>query len=141
MRRLTLSAGTASARAAATRVATVISDIAADRQFAPYREFAHRAGFQAILAIPMITHAGTCVGVVSTYFDKPHAPTVIEQRMLETYGKIAADRIVALLGPEPISLRAQNLFIRALESEPSKNQRVLGGALRSLAKLYHRHLH
>jgi GAF domain-containing protein len=120
MRRLTLSAGTGSARAAANRMTILVPDVDKDRLFAPYREFSDRIGIRAFLSTPMITHAEGCVGVISTHFDQTHEATLIEQRMLETYAKIAADRLVNLLSGEPKSIRAHQLFDRALASAASK---------------------
>jgi len=137
MRRITLLAGTASARAAASKTSVVISDVHGDARFASSLDFADRAGFQSVLSTPLVTHTGACVGVISTHFEKPYSPTSIEQGMLLTYGKIAADRIMALLSPDPIAIKAQQLFDRALQNaETTKPQRFASG-LRILAGYHH----
>jgi hypothetical protein len=141
MRRLTLAAGMPSARAAASKMTVVIPDVRDDRSFGPYSEVSELGDFRAIMATPLVAHAGACVGVVSLHFEKPHTPTAIEQSMLETYGKIAADRIVALLGPGPRSLRAQQLFERALASTTDVRTRgLLGAALETVTALYYRRM-
>lgn len=112
MRRLTMEAGTASGRAAFTKQPVFIRDVDEDELFAPFRDFAQRADFHSVLSVPMVAHGGACIGVVSTFFRRQHAPTAIEQEMLVTYGRIAADRILALIGGVPVSVRAQESYDR-----------------------------
>ena len=83
----------------------------------------------------MMAHTTACIGVVTIYFGEDREPTAIEKRMLETYGKIAADRIAALLGPEPVSIRAQALFDKVLGESERAERKAL--ALQSREQSYH----
>jgi GAF domain-containing protein len=122
MRRLTLEAGTASGRAASTKQPVFISEVEEDQLFAPFRDFAQRAKFHSVLSVPMVAHGGACVGVISTFFGRQKAPTAIEQEMLVTYGRIAADRILALIGREPVSARAQEFYDKLTARLQSKKK-------------------
>jgi GAF domain-containing protein len=123
--RITLSSGLAASRAAASRTPVTIPNVDQDQAFTPFRHLAHGAGFVAVHATPLVAHSGACIGTTATYFGEERVPSALEQRMLETYGKIAADRIAALLGPEPVSLRAQRLFDEVLKQAEASDRNAL----------------
>jgi GAF domain-containing protein len=124
-RSLAVGAGHAASRAAADKRPIAISNIDDDAQFAPFREAAHSARFIALHATPLVAHTGACVGVMAAYFSQQRTPTSLERDMLETYGKIAADRFLALLGPGPRSLRTQELFEHVLTEAEARERKAL----------------
>jgi len=73
--------------------ATIIPDVALDRAFAPFRDIAAETGFRAVQSTPLITTNGLFVGMMSTHFRRPHAPTDEEMAMLGVYAGAVADTI------------------------------------------------
>jgi GAF domain-containing protein len=112
-----------SVRAALTKRSAIIEEI--DHEIPiELRDIALEAGFSSMHSTPLISHGGHCVGVVSTHFKARHIATPIEMRMLETYSRISADRIAALLGTDPVSLHAERLFERMLQQAPAGKSRA-----------------
>jgi GAF domain-containing protein len=86
----------ACARALRNRNTIVIDDIMADKQFAPYREIACRAGVRAVLSTPLVSSSGAALGVLSIHFPIVHRPTDMQVRgMIEAAG-LAANAIIRL---------------------------------------------
>jgi hypothetical protein len=81
----------ASARAARDKRTIMIEDIYAEESYAPYRTAAAEAGYAAVQATPMISSGGKLMGVLSTYFGKPHHLTRGQLRTVELYAGVAAD--------------------------------------------------
>jgi GAF domain-containing protein len=124
LRRLTLSAQTASGRAAIRKQISIIVDVEADTDFDLYQDFARLANFKGVMSIPMVAHNGICVGVITIFFGPHGIPNEVEQRMLETYGKIAADRLRTFLGSGPVTVEAEALHNGLLDRLERKD----GGA-------------
>lgn len=85
-------------RAAQACAQAVISDVNADADFAPHRGIAAAAGFRAVQSTPLADYAGRLIGVVSTYFARPHLPPARKLRIMELYGDVAGDAIARRLG-------------------------------------------
>jgi GAF domain-containing protein len=114
LRRLTKDAATACTWALGSRKPIVIRDVEDDEQFRPYCGIADQAGFSAVQSTPLLTRSGQCIAVLSTHFARVHEPAAVEMAMLNSYSTIAAERIHALLGPEPVETQADVLFERML---------------------------
>ena len=71
----------ASGRALKTRRSVVIPDVDREPSYKPWLGAARLAGYRSIQSTPLITSAGSMLGVVSTLFANPHQPTNIEMRM------------------------------------------------------------
>jgi GAF domain-containing protein len=109
LRRLSRNSGTSCGRALALGRAVVIKDVSKDAEYAPYANIAEQCGFRSVQSTPLIASNGTCVGIVSTHFANVHEPTAIE-----TYGRLAGDRIAEVLGKKTVGPQADALFERML---------------------------
>jgi len=88
--------GSACARALRNRDTIVIDDIMADKQFAPYREIACRAGVRAVLSTPLVSSSGAALGVLSVHFPIVQRPTDIQMRGMTEAAQLAANAIIRL---------------------------------------------
>jgi GAF domain-containing protein len=86
----------ACARALRNRDAIVIDDIMTDKQFAPYREIACRAGVRAVLSIPLVSISGAALGVLSVHFPIVHRPTDMQVGGMSEGAELAANAIIRL---------------------------------------------
>ncbi len=105
--RVTVGDGTACARALAGRGPVIVEDVTADRDFAPFRGLARRSGFQAVQSTPLVSAAGTVVGVLSTHFPARHRPSAVQLDALRVTARVAADAIQrrqGLYGGRPLAL-------------------------------------
>ncbi len=84
---------TVSGRALASGQPVVVEDIETDEAYAPFREVARRAGYRAMVAVPMIGTSGQPLAVMATHFSGVHRPTDQEMRRLNLYARQAADFI------------------------------------------------
>jgi GAF domain-containing protein len=87
----------------------VIHDVEADEGFAQLRKIAREAGFRAVQSTPLITSAGTVLGVVSTHFTRPHTPSFIEIQTLKEYGAAACDFAYSFLKDGELGVRAEQM--------------------------------
>jgi hypothetical protein len=72
-------------RAASRKAQVVISDVIADKRFEPHRRIAAASGFRAVQSSPMLDKSGHLVGVVSTHYKNPHAPSARDLRIIRRY--------------------------------------------------------
>ena len=79
---------TACGRAAARNAQVVISDVIADRRFEQHREIAAASRFRAVQSTPLIDKNGQLVGVVSTHYPVPHAPSARDLRVIRRYADL-----------------------------------------------------
>ena len=84
-------------RAARQCAQVVIADVNADPGFAPHRDIAAASGFRAVQSTSLADDAGHFVGVVSTYFRRPHRPAVLDLLIMELYADVAGEAIAAHL--------------------------------------------
>jgi hypothetical protein len=134
---LALATGHPASRAATGKRPVSVLNLDEEKQFAPFYQSARVAGFISLHATPLAAHPGACIGVMVAYFNQPHRPTTLEQNMLETYGKIAADRILALLGSEPISIRAPKLYEKILKETEAKERNAAGRGIYASGHMQH----
>jgi PAS domain S-box-containing protein len=69
---------------------TVIEDVEADPEYAPYRAMAAAAGYRAVQSTPLIGRDGRPLGMISTHFRSVHRPDEQELRRLDLYARQAA---------------------------------------------------
>src|SRR5215469_820721 len=81
-------------RAAKRNAQVVISDVIADKRFEPHRRIAAASGFRAVQSTPMVDKNGHLVGVVSTHYPDPYAPSARDLRIIRRY----ADLVGQVLG-------------------------------------------
>jgi hypothetical protein len=72
-------------RAASRKAQVVVSDVMADKRFEPHRGIAAASGFRAVQSSPMLDKNGQLVGVVSTHYKNPHAPSARDLRIIRRY--------------------------------------------------------
>lgn len=71
----------------------VVEDVLTDPAFKPFRDVARRAGFRAVHSSPLITRSGEVVGVLTTFFTRPHRPSDRETRLVDLCVRQAVDFI------------------------------------------------
>lgn len=87
----------------------VIRDVEADKDYAPFRQIAAEAGYRGVQSTPLITSSGILLGVVSTHFTVPHAPTAIEMQTIKDYGTAASDFAYSLLDGMELGAKAEQM--------------------------------
>ena len=108
-RRVRASDGCACGRALRLGEMVVIPDVEKDPEFAAFLTDAKRAGFRAVQSTPFRTADGRLLGVVSTHFAQVHQPTPIETQALKTYGTIAAEHALRLVGGADLTAKAEDM--------------------------------
>lgn len=98
----------------------LIEDIEAPGTYFPFVDAADKVGFCALFSTPIINSRGEALGVVATFFRKPHAPTDRQSRLVELYGRQAAN-----------ALDNARLYRHSLETLAAERRR--SAVLRSLA--------
>lgn len=78
-------------RAAQQGRSAVVEDVQIDPEFAPHRAIAASAGFRAVQSTPVTSRKGELLGVLSTHFRKPHRSSERALRMVDLYGRQAAE--------------------------------------------------
>jgi GAF domain-containing protein len=82
-------------RALRDNTSVVIRDVTTDPGYAPFRVIAAEAGYRGVQSTPAISSTGKIVGVISTHFRRPHAPTRLEMHLIRLYGRCFADALLA----------------------------------------------
>jgi hypothetical protein len=86
-------------RAAGRGAQLVINDVISDPGFEPHREIAAASGFRAVQSTPLVDEAGRVLGVVSTHYPRPYAPSAREMRIIKRFadltGRVLASRVSA----------------------------------------------
>jgi GAF domain-containing protein len=108
-RRVSKDDGSVCGRALGQGQQIVIKDVEADEAFTPFRKIAAEAGYRAVQSTPLITSSGVLLGVVSTHFTVPHAPTAIEMQTLKEYGTAASDYVYSLLNGMELGAKAEQM--------------------------------
>jgi len=94
-------------RAARRGAQLVISDVITDPAFEPHRKIAAASGFRAVQSTPLVDKAGRVVGVMSTHYPRPHAPSARDMLIIKRYAGLVGQALassVAALMPEGSSL-------------------------------------
>jgi len=75
-------------RAAARNMQVVISDVITDKRFEPHRAIARASRFRAVQSTPLVDKNGQLVGVVSTHYPDPYAPSARDLRIIRRYADL-----------------------------------------------------
>lgn len=71
----------------------LIEDIEKSGTYFPFIDAATSVGFRAIFSTPIINVRGDALGVVVTFFRKPHSPSERQSRLVELYTRQAANAL------------------------------------------------
>lgn len=85
--------GTASGDAAFSRHRVVVRDVSSD-EYSAWRTNALELGIQAIQAAPLVDDGSHLLGVLSTFYDRPHHPTQFNLGRLDLCGELAVAILV-----------------------------------------------
>ena len=97
----------------------IIRDVQLESGFEPHRQIAAAAGFRSVQSTPLIGRDGMLWGVLSTHFAQPHRPTESELRMLDLYGRQAAEFIglIRAEAAQQLSLEREQIAQAANDSK------------------------
>jgi GAF domain-containing protein len=90
-------ATSACGRAAAQHNQTVIVDVDTDEDFVPHRDIAAASKFRSVQSTPLIDAGGALVGMVSTHFPQPGAPTERALELTRLYALLAGEALARSL--------------------------------------------
>lgn len=82
-------------RAARHGAQLVITDVVTDPAFEPHREVAAASGFRAVQSTPLVDKAGRVVGVVSTHYPCPHAPSAKDLLIIKRYADLVGQVVTS----------------------------------------------
>jgi PAS domain S-box-containing protein len=82
-----------SGRAMTLGATVAIEDVEADSRYESLRAIAAAAGYRAVQSTPMLSSSGELLGILSTHFRKPRVFSDHDLRVLDLYGRQAADVI------------------------------------------------
>jgi PAS domain S-box-containing protein len=99
----------------------LIEDIERAGTYFPFVDAAIQVGFRSIFSTPIINARGDALGVVVTFFRKPHSPSDRQSRLVELYARQAAN-----------ALDNARLYYESLQTLAVEQQRT--AVLRSLAE-------
>lgn len=74
-RRVTISDPSACGRVLLNREQIVIDDVMTEREYAPFRDVAAKAGYRSVQSTPLQSATGAIFGVVSTHWPIPWRPS------------------------------------------------------------------
>jgi len=87
--------GSACGRAAKHGAQLVINDVICDPGFGPHRKIAAASDFRAVQSTPLVDKAGRLVGMVSTHYSRPYAPSARDMRIINRYAALAGQVLAA----------------------------------------------
>lgn len=76
-----------------TRKRVIVEDVDADECYTEHRAFAAREGYRALQSTPLFSGSGAPLGVIATYFTRPHRPSERELELTDHYARQAASLI------------------------------------------------
>jgi two-component system CheB/CheR fusion protein len=85
--------GSACSQAVRRGGTVAIEDVTKDPLYEPHRATAEKAGYRAVQSTPILSSSGELLGAVSTHFREPKTFSEHELRILDLYGRQAADVI------------------------------------------------
>ncbi len=99
----------------------LIEDIDKAGTYFPFMDAAAQVGFKSVFSTPIVNAHGDALGVVVTFFRKPHAPSDRQSRLVELYARQAAN-----------ALDNARLYHDSLQTLAAEQQRT--AVLRALAE-------
>ena len=85
-------------RAARRGAQLIIADVINDPGFEPHRDIAAASGFRAVQSTPLVDKAGRVVGVVSTHYPRPYAPSDRDMRIIKRYADLVGQVLASRAG-------------------------------------------
>lgn len=76
-----------------TRQQVVIEDVSVDPRYAAHRDIAAHAGYRAVQSTPLLNRDDELLGMLSTHYEQPGAPSEHDLRTMYLYSRQAADFI------------------------------------------------
>ena len=98
-------------RALRSKDSIIVPDVELDELFAPFRMEARTTGFRSVQSTPMFTGDSRFIGMVSTLFANPHAPSPIEMATLKSYVGMASHHLIELLGTGSLEEKARQMNV------------------------------
>jgi PAS domain S-box-containing protein len=99
----------------------LIEDIEKAGTYFPFVDAATQVGFRSVFSTPIVNSRGDALGVVVTFFRKPHSPSDRQSRLVELYARQASN-----------ALDNARLYHESLQTLAAEQQRT--AVLRSLAE-------
>jgi PAS domain S-box-containing protein len=99
----------------------LIEDIDKAGTYFPFIDAANQVGFRSVFSTPIINARGDALGVVVTFFRKPHSPSDRQSRLVELYARQASN-----------ALDNARLYHESLQTLAAEQQRT--AVLRALAE-------
>lgn len=99
----------------------LIEDIDKSGTYFPFVDAADQVGFRSVFSTPIVNTRGEALGVVVTFFRKPHSPSDRQSRLVELYARQAAN-----------ALDNARLYHDSLQTLAAEQQRT--AVLRALAE-------
>src|SRR6476660_7657074 len=99
----------------------LIEDINKAGTYFPFVDAASQVGFRSVFSTPIVNTRGDALGVVVTFFRKPHVPSDRQSRLVELYARQAAN-----------ALDNARLYHESLQTLAAEQQRT--AVLRALAE-------
>ncbi len=99
----------------------LIEDIDKAGTYFPFVDAASQVGFRSVFSTPIINARGDALGVVVTFFRRPHSPSDRQSRLVELYARQASN-----------ALDNARLYYESLQTLAAEQQRT--AVLRSLAE-------
>jgi PAS domain S-box-containing protein len=99
----------------------LIEDIEKSGTYFPFVDSAAQVGFRSVFSTPIVNTRGEALGVVVTFFRKPHSPSDRQSRLVDLYARQAAN-----------ALDNARLYHDSLQTLAAEQQRT--AVLRSLAE-------
>ncbi len=75
------------------RTRAIVEDASVSPRFAAWQELVRLGGFRAAHSVPLMTHDGRNIGVLTAYFAESHVPDAREERLMDLHAQMAADFI------------------------------------------------
>jgi diguanylate cyclase (GGDEF)-like protein/PAS domain S-box-containing protein len=95
--------------AAHTGQLVVVSDIATDPKWEPFREVALRHGLRACWSVPIEGSSGACLGTFAAYYHSPRTPAPHELQLMETATRLTGIAIERAQALEALEQREREL--------------------------------
>jgi GAF domain-containing protein len=104
--------------------------VSTDKRFGPHRGIAAASGFRAVQSTPLVDKNGHLVGVVSTHYPDPHAPSSRDLRIIRRYADLVGQLLSSRRNGQTPTNITQAISRRARNSASSPHLTHVVGASR-----------
>jgi two-component system CheB/CheR fusion protein len=87
----------------------IVEDVEAEPGYEPFRAAAAAAGYRGVQSTPLSSRDGSLLGILSTHYPQPYAPSERDLRLLDLYARQAADFIDRKRADEALRLSETRL--------------------------------